>query len=132
VNLLLALVLLSSTFTNGATLPRPTGAIPCGGSGVSPELHWSNAPAGTRSFALIVHDPDAPAAGGFYHWVLYDIPPDTTTLPESAQIRANRSGRNGFGDDRLRRPLSAGGKGRITTSSPFTRSTSQASTRRSR
>lgn len=96
-NLLLALVLLSSTFTNGATLPRATGAIPCGGSGVSPELHWSNAPAGTRSFALIVHDPDAPAAGGFYHWVLYDIPPDTTTLPESAQIRANRSGRNGFG-----------------------------------
>ncbi len=96
-NVLLALILLSSAFDNGTFLPKTAAAIPCGGSGISPALRWSNAPATTRSFALIVHDPDAPVAGGFYHWVLYNLPPETTTLQRSARIPGNRSGRNSFG-----------------------------------
>jgi len=56
----------------------PGGAIPsrftCEGENVSPEFSWKEAPIGTKSFALILHDPDAPRAGGFTHWVLYNIP----------------------------------------------------------
>ena len=96
-NLLLALIFLSSAFQNGAPLPKSAAATPCGGAGVSPALHWSQAPPNTRSFALIVHDPDAPVAGGFYHWVLYDIPPQTSDLARSARIPGNRSGRNSYG-----------------------------------
>jgi Raf kinase inhibitor-like YbhB/YbcL family protein len=97
VNLLLALILLSSAFQNGGPLPKTAAAMPCGGSGVSPALQWSGAPPNTRSFALIVHDPDAPVAGGFYHWVLYDVPAQTSELATSARVPGNRSGRNSYG-----------------------------------
>ncbi len=96
-NLLLALILLSSAFQNGGPLPKTAAAMPCGGSGVSPALQWSGAPPNTRSFALIVHDPDAPVAGGFYHWVLYDVPAQTSELATSARVPGNRSGRNSYG-----------------------------------
>ena len=57
----------------------------CSGGNVSPELEWSNPPAGTKSFVLMVHDPDAPTGGaGFWHWVVYNIPADTKTLPQGA------------------------------------------------
>ena len=56
----------------------------CGGGNVSPALEWRNPPAGTRSFALLMHDPDAPGAQGFWHWVVYDIPPATSALPAGA------------------------------------------------
>ena len=48
---------------------------------ISPPLAWTNGPAGTKSFALIVDDPDAPA-GTWVHWVIYDLPPATTKLAE--------------------------------------------------
>lgn len=70
--LLLAFMLTSSLFHGGAYLPRAMAARDCGGSNLVPALHWSGAPPRARSFALIVHDPDAPAPGGFYHWVAYD------------------------------------------------------------
>lgn len=57
----------------------------CTGDNVSPEIAWRNAPAGTKSFALMVHDPDAPTGGaGFWHWVVINIPATTTKLPEGA------------------------------------------------
>src|SRR5690242_14059514 len=56
----------------------------CSGGNASPELEWSNAPAGTKSFALMVHDPDAPTGSGWWHWVVYNIPADTTSLPQGA------------------------------------------------
>jgi Raf kinase inhibitor-like YbhB/YbcL family protein len=58
--------------------------VRCGGANISPALEWRNPPAGTRSYALLMHDPDAPAAQGFWHWVVYDIPPTTTALPAGA------------------------------------------------
>ena len=61
-------------------LPKTTVAKDCGGDNVSPELHWSAAPKGTKSFALIVHDPDAPIPGGYYHWAVATIPPSTMSL----------------------------------------------------
>jgi Raf kinase inhibitor-like YbhB/YbcL family protein len=56
----------------------------CTGKNVSPALSWSGAPAGTKSFALMVHDPDAPTGSGFWHWIVYDIPADTTSFPADA------------------------------------------------
>ena len=70
----LAFTLASWTFKPSGPLPLSTVAKDCSGQNVSPELHWSNAPANTKSFALIVHDPDAPVPGGFYHWAVANIP----------------------------------------------------------
>ena len=56
----------------------------CKGGNVSPALAWSNAPEGTRSFALLVHDPDAPTGSGWWHWLIFNIPPNVTQLPAGA------------------------------------------------
>ncbi len=57
----------------------------CKGSNVSPALEWKDAPEGTKSFALMVHDPDAPTGGaGIWHWVAYNIPVSVTSLPQGA------------------------------------------------
>ncbi len=93
-DLLFALMLTSTTFAAGATVPQSMVAIPCGGENRSPELQWKGAPSATRSFALILHDPDAPHAGGFYHWVLYDLPPGTHSIARDARFAANQTGRN--------------------------------------
>jgi Raf kinase inhibitor-like YbhB/YbcL family protein len=53
----------------------------CEGGNVSPALNWSNAPAGTKSFALTVYDPDAPTGSGWWHWVMFNIPATVTSLP---------------------------------------------------
>ncbi|HXN06976.1 MAG TPA: YbhB/YbcL family Raf kinase inhibitor-like protein, partial [Nitrospiria bacterium] len=51
----------------------------CTGKNISPELSWSGAPAGTKSFALTVYDPDAPTGSGWWHWLVFNLPPDTKT-----------------------------------------------------
>lgn len=56
----------------------------CDGGNTSPTLAWSGAPAGTRSFAVTVHDPDAPRAGGWWHWLVHSIPADVTRLARGA------------------------------------------------
>jgi hypothetical protein len=66
---------------------QDSGSIPqkftCQGGNVSPELNWSEAPANTKSFVLIMDDPDAPG-GTFTHWVLFDMPADQQQLAENA------------------------------------------------
>lgn len=53
----------------------------CTGGNISPALQWKNAPKGTRSFALLVHDPDAPTGGsGWWHWVVINLPAETASL----------------------------------------------------
>ncbi len=52
----------------------------CAGGNVSPSLSWSNPPAGTKSFAVTVYDPDAPTGSGWWHWVVFNLPADTRAL----------------------------------------------------
>jgi Raf kinase inhibitor-like YbhB/YbcL family protein len=63
--------LTSSSFEPGGPIPS---LFTCEGQDVSPEFDWADAPRETKSFALIIHDPDAPIRNGFTHWVLYNIP----------------------------------------------------------
>lgn len=71
------LSLTSPAFKDGELIPT---LHTCEGKDPSPELNWTGAPAGTKSFALVMDDPDAPA-GLWVHWVLYDIPASRTGLP---------------------------------------------------
>jgi Raf kinase inhibitor-like YbhB/YbcL family protein len=81
-----ALTLKSSAFQSNGEIPRE---YTCDGGDASPPLEWSGAPAGTKSFALIVDDPDAPDPKApkmtYVHWVLYDIPASTTALPKGGK-----------------------------------------------
>lgn len=75
----MSLDLISSAFAEGEAIPT---RYTCDGEDVSPPLKWSNVPEGTKSFALIADDPDAPA-GTWVHWVIYDIPANVSELPEA-------------------------------------------------
>jgi Raf kinase inhibitor-like YbhB/YbcL family protein len=66
------------------TLKQVFNGFGCSGQNVSPELSWQNAPAGTQSFAIMAYDPDAPTGSGWWHWVVYNIPASTTSVPSGA------------------------------------------------
>jgi Raf kinase inhibitor-like YbhB/YbcL family protein len=86
----------SPAFLEGEMIPTRHA---CDGRNVSPPLEWRNAPAGTRSFALVCEDPDAPG-GTWVHWVVYDLPPNATRLtegvPNTVTLRAG--GKQGVND----------------------------------
>ena len=56
----------------------------CNGQNISPALVWANAPAGTKSFAVTIYDPDAPTGSGWWHWVMYNIPASATGVAAGA------------------------------------------------
>ncbi|MEV4052945.1 YbhB/YbcL family Raf kinase inhibitor-like protein [Amycolatopsis sp. NPDC049688] len=70
----------STSVTDGGTLPPAQ----LSGQDRSPQLSWSGAPQGTKSYAVTVYDPDAPTGSGFWHWAVADIPATVTELPEGA------------------------------------------------
>ncbi len=73
-------ILSSTAFEQGKPIP---GRFTCDGLDISPPLEWSGAPEGTKAFALICDDPDAPV-GTWDHWLIYDLPPTLAGLPEGA------------------------------------------------
>jgi Raf kinase inhibitor-like YbhB/YbcL family protein len=89
--------LTSSAFAEGELIPPK---YTCDGEDVSPPLQWRDVPAGTKSLALVVDDPDAPS-GLFVHWLLYGIAAGEKKLAEGIEIGRTASslkqGRNGFG-----------------------------------
>lgn len=97
----MALTLRSTAFQQNGAIPRKHT---CDGEDLAPPLEWRGAPPATRSFALIVDDPDAPDPAApkmtYVHWVLYDLPPATTSLPEGAKSGSlpagTREGTNDF------------------------------------
>ena len=92
------LTLTSSNFEQGKAIPKK---YTCDGDDISPGLSWSKPPEGTKELALIVDDPDA-SMGAWVHWVVWGIPPDSTSLPEGVPKTDTTSmglmqGKNGFG-----------------------------------
>jgi Raf kinase inhibitor-like YbhB/YbcL family protein len=90
----MSLELTSDAFANGQSIPAKYA---CTGRNISPALAWSEPPAGTQSFALIMDDPDAPA-GTWVHWVLFNIPANTRSLQENIDTSAMSAGKNSGGD----------------------------------
>lgn len=105
------LQLTSTAFSNGGAIPKKhTGE----GEDVSPALAWTQVPDGTRAFAVICHDPDAPLVSkggtyGYVHWVLYNIPGFVTSLAEGT--RDYTSGKNDFGKGGYGGPMPPNGHG---------------------
>jgi Raf kinase inhibitor-like YbhB/YbcL family protein len=64
----------------------------CTGGNTAPQMHWKNAPAGTKSFALTVYDPDAPTGSGWWHWIVFDIPATASGLPAGANAKTLPTG----------------------------------------
>lgn len=82
----MAMTLSSPSFAAGGEIPRRNT---CQGADVSPALRWKGLPPGTKSLALIVDDPDAPDPAApkmtWVHWVLYNLPPSASELPEGVR-----------------------------------------------
>ena len=93
----MSLLITSSAFSASQNIPKQ---YTCDGPDVSPQLSWKDAPAGTKSFALIVDDPDAPG-GTWVHWVLFNLPGGAHELPEGVEKKEQLAsgalqGRNDF------------------------------------
>ncbi len=68
-------------FGDGGRIPLDQVHFDAGGKNISPSLSWTGAPAGTKSFAVTCHDPDAPTGSGWWHWVVFNLYPSVTSLP---------------------------------------------------
>lgn len=106
----MTLTLTSPAFAEGQTIPVKHTRD---GENLSPSLQWTGAPEGTKSYIVIVEDPDAPS-GTFRHWAIYNIPADRDGLPQSVDTgpeRAMAYGRNDFGNARYDGPQPPKGHG---------------------
>jgi Raf kinase inhibitor-like YbhB/YbcL family protein len=86
----------SPNFRDGGPLSQTAefNQFGCTGSNIAPQLNWTNVPAGTRSFVMLMSDYDAPVAGGFHHWIVYNIPAHVRELEGN---NAFTEGTNSFG-----------------------------------
>lgn len=98
----------SNAFKDESSIPRK---YTCQGADISPELHWSGAPENTKSFALIVDDPDAPA-GTWIHWLICDIDSNIDAISENSVPPGSKQVRNDFGKRDYGGPCPPSGKHR--------------------
>lgn len=94
----------SSDIRNGSPMPakQEFNSFGCSGANLSPHLQWQNPPAGTKSFAITVYDPDAPTGSGWWHWNVVNIPAATLSVasgavPAGALETRTDYGQPGFG-----------------------------------
>jgi Raf kinase inhibitor-like YbhB/YbcL family protein len=92
--------LTSSAFKAGGAIPK---RYTCAGKQISPPLKWADVPAGTKSLALLVEDPDAPG-GTYTHWTVYGIPPTARRFAPGKVPTSSTQGENSFGDDHYNGP----------------------------
>jgi Raf kinase inhibitor-like YbhB/YbcL family protein len=102
--------LTSSAFADGGMIPDK---YTCKGEGVNPPLEIHGEPDGTDTYALVVHDPDAPG-GDFLHWTVWNLPDETTTIPENASLDNANQGANDFGKTGYGAPCPPSGTHRHT------------------
>ncbi len=88
----------SSSFAEGLTIGMDFVFTGCGGKNQSPQLSWSGAPTGTKSFAITCFDPDAPTGCGYWHWLTFDIPVSTTNIDAGAGTDKSPGGGSGTND----------------------------------
>jgi Raf kinase inhibitor-like YbhB/YbcL family protein len=89
----------SASFSDGAAIPMDHVFTGCGGKNVSPQLSWSGAPQGTKSYAITCFDPDAPTGTGYWHWLAFDIPGKVTQLDAGAGKGSSPAGgKTGYSD----------------------------------
>lgn len=97
------MLLTSNAIREGELIDLPYAENAAGGENKVPDLAWTDAPEGTRSFAITVYDPDAPTGSGFWHWVAFNIPanvtstPEATPLPDGSREWVNDYGYAGYG-----------------------------------
>lgn len=97
----------STTFRNNDELPRD---YTCQGSGSPPPLEWGQVPENAKSLVLICDDPDAPK-GTFYHWGVYNIPPETGKFPADPSLKDFPQARNTSGKTKYHPPCPPAGDG---------------------
>jgi len=78
------LTLRSTDISGQLSMNEVFNGFGCTGKNISPELSWTNVPKGTKSFAISVYDPDAPTGSGWWHWIVFNIPKDVTSLKAGA------------------------------------------------
>lgn len=88
------MIITSSAFDDGGNVPQK---FTCAGGDINPELLLHNVPEGARSLALVLHDPDAPMAGGFTHWTVWNIDPQTVIIKEESIPPGSVEGKNSAG-----------------------------------
>lgn len=93
----------STSFSGNEMIPTK---FTCDGDNISPNLHFKTLPAGTKTLAIIMHDPDAPMKGGFTHWVVWNIDP-VTDIPEN--FKGGEQGMNGAKKEGYTGPCPPGG-----------------------
>lgn len=107
----MAFTISSQSFSNGGNIDKK---FTCDGADVSPQLTWTQPPKGTKSFALLADDPDAPV-GNWNHWTIWNIPANVTSLPESVAKTArlkdgSEQGANDFHKSGYNGPCPPAGK----------------------
>src|SRR6185503_6815389 len=89
----------SESIKEGETIDKEFVFTGCGGRNRSPQLSWSGAPAGTKSYVVTCFDPDAPTGCGYWHWLAFDIPASVTSLEAGAGTdKSPAGGKSGYTD----------------------------------